>query len=178
MESYHAHQLILPTDKRNPCFSLYASADGRFIDVFYGLELMESVPDDREHMAFRMMVARLYNSRVKVTALEKAFGLDRKTIASWGKALRARDPEELQRVLLGRGASRKRTPAIDRYVVRRQAELLGEGCPDYRATLIRELEIIFEVTLSGETIRQIINETNRGQPPAAAPPEPTVDLTN
>ncbi len=136
MESYHAHQLTLPTDKRNPCFSLYASEDGRFIDVFYGVELLETVPQDREHMAFRMMVARLYNAGVKVTALSETFNLDRKTIASWGNALRARDPEGFQRVLLGRGASRKRTPTIDRYVVRRRAELLGEGCPDYRATLI------------------------------------------
>ena len=41
MESSHAHQLILPTDKRNPCFSLYVSEDERFIHVFYGLELFE-----------------------------------------------------------------------------------------------------------------------------------------
>jgi hypothetical protein len=46
MESYHAHQLILPTEKRNSSFTLYASEDGQFIRVFYGLELIEVVPDD------------------------------------------------------------------------------------------------------------------------------------
>jgi hypothetical protein len=156
MESYHAHQLILPTDKRNPCFSLYASEDERFIHVFYGLELFEVVPDDHEHMGFKMMVGRLYNAGVKVTTLEDTFNLDRKTIGSWGRAMRSRDPEVLQQVLLGRGASQKRTPAIDRYVVRRRSELLDEGCPEYRATLIREIETIFEVRLSGETIRKIV----------------------
>ena len=51
MESYHAHQLILPTDKRNPCFTLYATEDQQSIRVFYGLELMEVVPDDPDQMA-------------------------------------------------------------------------------------------------------------------------------
>ena len=156
MESSHAHQLILPTDKRNPSFSLYTDEDERSIHVFYGLELFEIVPNDPDHMGFKMMVGRLYNAGVKVTSLEDTFSLDRKTIGSWGRALLSRDPEVLQRVLLGRGAGRKRTPAIERYVVRRRSELLGEGCQDYRATLIREIEIIFEVKLSGETIRQII----------------------
>ena len=156
MESYHAHQLILPTDKRNPCFSLWAGEDERSIHVFYGLELFEVVPDDHEHMGFKMMVGRLYNAGVKVTTLEDTFNLDRKTIGSWGRAMLSRDPEVLQRVLLGRGASQKRTPAIDRYVFRRWSELRDEGCPEYRATLIREIETIFEVRLSGETIRQII----------------------
>lgn len=61
----------------------------------------------------------------------------------------------LQRVLLGRGASEKRTPAIDPCLIRCWSELLDEGCPDYRATLIRKIETLFEVRLSGEAIRQI-----------------------
>ena len=172
MESYHAHQLILPTDKRNPGFSLYLSEDERSIRVFYGLELFEVVPDDHDHMGFKMMVGRLYNARVKVTTLEDTFNLDRKTIGSWGRAMRSRDPEVLQRVLLGRSASQKRTPAIDRYVVRRRSELLSEGCPDYRATLIREIETIFEVRLSGETIRQIIISMAPGKSTASDDSEP------
>ena len=45
-------------------------------------------------------------------------------------------------------------------MARRWAELRGEGCPNYRATLIREVENIFEVKLSGETLRQIALELN------------------
>ena len=175
MEIHHALQLILPTDKRNPCFSLYAGEDERFIHVFYGLELFEVVPDDHKHMGFKMMVGRLYNAGVKVTTLEDTFNLDRKTIGSWGKAMLSHDPEVLQRVLLGRGASQKRTPAIDRYVIRRWSELLDEGCPDYRATLMREIETIFEVRLSGETIRQIIRAMEREKSPASEDIEPPSD---
>lgn len=62
-------QLILPTDKRNPCFTLYQSEDGRFIHVYYGLELLEVIPGDQDHPAYKMLVARLYNADVKVSAL-------------------------------------------------------------------------------------------------------------
>jgi hypothetical protein len=35
MEACHAYQLILPTDKRNPCFNLYLSEDQQSISGFY-----------------------------------------------------------------------------------------------------------------------------------------------
>jgi hypothetical protein len=102
-----------------------------------------------------MLAGRLYNAGVLVAKLEEVFRADRKTIRSWGDAIVSRDPELLACVLLGRGVNQKRTPAIDKYVVRRWNELRGEGCPNYRATLIREVENIFDVKLSGETLRQI-----------------------
>jgi len=162
MESYHAHQRILPTDKRNPSFSLYASEDGQFIRVFYGLELMEEVPDDPDDMADKMLVGRLYKAGVLVARLEEVFKADRKTIRSWGLAIPSRDPEHLARVLLGRGVNRKRTPAIDHYVARRWPELTGEGCPNYRATLIREIEGIFEVRLQWSPGRVLTLIVDRG----------------
>ena len=170
MESYHAHQLILPTDKRNPCFTLYATEDQQSIRVFYGLELMEVVPDDPDQMAFKMLAGRLYNAGVLVAKLEEVFKADRKTIRSWGDAIVSRDPERLARVLLGRGVNQKRTTAIDHYVARRWDELLAEGCPNHRATLMREIESIFEVKLSGETLRQIILELKASR--AALPGNP------
>lgn len=170
METCHAHDLILPTDKRNPCFSLYRSADHASIRVFYGLELLEVVPEDSGHPAFKMMVARLYNANVKLIALEEVFDVDRKTIRSWAAAIRSRDPELLSRVLLGRGVNVKRTPAIDKYVVRRWAELRAEGRPDYRAALALEVENIFEVKLSGETLRQIVNACGHAANPETSGP--------
>lgn len=156
---HHESQLILPTDKRNPSFSLYLTKNGQSIQVFYGLELLEVVPNAPEHMAFKMMVGRLYNAQVRIATLEEVFDVDRKTIRTWGLAIRSRDANQLARVMLGRGASQKRTPVIDRYIVRRRGELRGEGCPNYRATLAREVEAIFEVKLCGETIRKVLNES-------------------
>ena len=170
MDDHDNCQLILPTDKRNPCFTLYRTEDELFIHVYYGVELFEIVLNDPDHIGFKMMVGRLFNANVRTSALEDVFELDRKTIRSWGHAIRSHDPNHLQRVMLGRGANQKRTPIIDRYVVRRRRELLSEGCPNYRATLIREVESIFEVKLSGETIRQIVNEC--GECSSGDAPEP------
>ncbi len=127
--------------------------------VFYGLELMEVVADDPDQMAFKMLAGRLYNTGIRVATLEEVFRTDRKTLRTWGLAILSRDPERLARVLLGRGVSQKRTAAIDKYVLRRWAELRSKGCINYRATLIREVESIFEVKLSGETLRQITCES-------------------
>jgi len=159
MESDHAYQLILPTDKRNPSFSLYHCEEQESISVFYGLQLLEVIPDDPEHPTFKMMVGRLANAKVRIATLEDVFNVDRKTIRSWGKAIVSRDLELLARVLLGRAVNLKRTPAIDKYVLRRWPQLRAEGRLDHRAAMAREVEEIFEVTLSGETLRQIINES-------------------
>ena len=48
-------QPIFPTDKRNPMFTLYRSGTDRdaVIHVYYGLELLEIVPDARQAPMFR-----------------------------------------------------------------------------------------------------------------------------
>jgi len=79
-------QLILPTDKRNPCFSL-------------------------------------------------------------------RDGEQMQRVLLGRQVSRKCTAAVEAYACLRWPQLKAEGCRNYRQKLGQEIQRIFRVRLSGESLR-------------------------
>jgi hypothetical protein len=48
---------------------------------------MEVIPAAADHPARRMLVARLYNAEVKVSALAEFFDLDHKTIRAWGLAL-------------------------------------------------------------------------------------------
>ena len=159
METCHAYQLILPTDKRNPSFSLYLTDDEQSIRVFYGLELLEVVPNNPEHPTFKMLVGRLANVPVRITTLQDVFNVDRKTIRSWANAIQSRDIDLLAHIMLGRGVNQKRTPSIDKYVIRRWSELRAEGRPDFRAALGKEVEQVFEVKLSGETLRQIVNES-------------------
>ena len=179
-------QLILPTDKRNPCFNLYLTEDGRSIHVYYGLERLEVVPAAGNHPAYRMLVARLYNADVKVSALAEVFGLDHKTIRAWGLALDSGDPDALQRMLFG--PPRKLTPAIREFVAGRRPALLAQGCRNYREVLQTEIKAYFGVSLSGESLRVTMNQITREQagaeerasaapevPPSAAPakaPEP------
>ena len=62
-------QLILGTDKRNPVFAVYADDGDERLLVFYGFEIIEIIPNDPEAPAFKLMVARLYNSGVNLSAL-------------------------------------------------------------------------------------------------------------
>ena len=54
-----ALQLILGPDKRNPCFCLYVDVAEKEIHVYYGLEVLEVVPNDPRSPAFRLLGARL-----------------------------------------------------------------------------------------------------------------------
>jgi hypothetical protein len=179
MEPDHAlpRQLILPTDKRNPSFTLYRLDEGKLgksIQVYYGLELMEVVPDNAQDPLFRCMLARLYNANVKLKTLAEVFSVDPKTIRSWGAALRSQDPAQIQVMLFGHDAGRKRTTAIDSFVRHRLPQLLDEGCRNYRETLQQEIEKVFDIRLSGETLRVIMASVRSEEVlpanPAAQPP--------
>lgn len=126
-------QLILPTDKRNPCFTLYLTEDGQFLHVYYGLERLEIIPAAADHPAHRMLVARLYNAEVKVAVLEELFNLDHKTIRAWGLALDSGDPDALQRMLFG--TPRKLTPAIREFIAGRWPQLRAQRCRNHREVL-------------------------------------------
>ena len=178
MDETTALQLILPTDKRNPSFTLYLDEAQKQFHVYYGLELLEVVPADPEHIAYKLLVGRLYNAGLKVRVLEEVFGADRKTIRGWGQALRSGKAEELERVLLGREACRKRTAGIDGYVRHRWPQLQEEGCRNYRQRLQEEIAQIFGVSLSGESLRQMLKEMftpgNLAEPDPLANPDPPV----
>ena len=167
-------QLILPTDKRNPCFTLYQTEDGRFLHVYYGLERLEVVPSAADHPAHRMLVARLYNADVKVAVLEELFDLDHKTIRAWGLALDSGDPEALQRMLFG--APRKLTPAIREFIAGRWPQLRTQRCRNHREVLQNEIKAYFGVSLSGESLRIMMNQLTGGQAGAEeqAPAAPEV----
>ena len=74
-------QSVLGTDKRNPIFSVCRQGGAApSLHVYYGAELLEVVPEDRQHPAYKLLVARLYNAGVKELALQRNFKVDRKTM--------------------------------------------------------------------------------------------------
>ena len=164
MMSIVTGQLILGTDKRNPLFTVYGweEDDGEeLLHVYYGLELLEVVPADRNAPSFKMLLGRLYNAGVNRRILQETFGIDLKTIQSWAAALRSSDAEELVRVMEGRQAARKLTPQIEAYVRARwadssRAEIYGIG-----KRLRQEIESIFAVKLCQETLRPLVGQLKR-----------------
>ncbi len=77
-------QQILGTDKRNPVFTVHREDDTSRLHVFYGAQLLEVIPDDREHSAYKLLVARLYNFGLNRIVLSKTFNVDPKTMKRWG----------------------------------------------------------------------------------------------
>ena len=151
-------QLVLGADKRNPLVSVYQSEDSQTLHVYYGLELMEVVPDQREHMSYKLLVARLYNAGVKARTLQEVFQADRKTMKRWGEALLEGDPEKLIAVLAGRSRSKKITAEIEGFVRARFDSIYREHPRSYSAAIRQEIEQIFAVSLSGEALRPLFGQ--------------------
>jgi len=147
-------QQILGTDKRNPCFTVFRNgADGLLL--FYGGELLETLPDDREHAQYKLMVATLYNAGVNSRSLQETFQVAPKTMRCWGQALESGDPMELARVLAGRQAKRKLTPEIQAYAKMRFSHVYPENRRSYSQVIRKEIEEVFGVELSAESLRPI-----------------------
>lgn len=177
-EPSQLRQLILPTDRRNPCISLYRMTDRdgrRIIQVYYGLELLEEVADDFQDPTWRSMVARLYNAKLKLKSLTEVFQIDPKTIRSWGEALKSRDPQRMSVMFFGADAGRKRTALVESFVRVRLPELLKQRIRNYRATLQAEIASIFDIRLSGETLRILIAGIKPPVLPADHADEPAAD---
>jgi hypothetical protein len=170
MTSTFTGQLILGTDKRNPLFTVYCQEEGEQeqLHVYYGLELLEVVSADRNDPSFKMLVGRLANAGVSLKVLRRTFQADSKTIQRWGRALRRRDAQELIRVLEGRRASRKLSPAIQAYVRVRWSELVKAGLYGAGKRMRQEIHRVFGVKLSQETLRPLFAELKRqpGSPSA------------
>ncbi len=91
--------------------------------VFLGMALLERVPCFKDHVAFKMLLARLYNAKVQVQSLVKCFGIAHTTLRRWGLALLSGDMERIKSAFSGQGAERKVTPEIEDYVRDRFHEL-------------------------------------------------------
>jgi hypothetical protein len=125
--------------------------------VFLGMAMIERVRRLRDHIVFKMLLARLYNARVSGRSLTKNFGVARGTLRRWGRALKSGDMERIGKAFSGPGAQRKVTPEIDRYVRDRFEELYG-SCPTYSQVIQGELKKYFNLPVSAERLRWIFKE--------------------
>jgi len=139
MDTSRPLQLILPTDKRNPCFTLYRRDGDPRIHVYYGMELLEVVPDDRTHLQFKLLVGNLYNAGLRVASLEQTFAVDRKTMRRWAAGIKSGDAEQFARAMAGRGAARKLTAPIQAFVRLRFQDVYGHQRRRYNAALRQEI---------------------------------------
>jgi len=120
--------------------------------VFLGMAMLEKVPRVREHLAFKMLLGRLYNAGVHSRTLTKTFGVARSTLRRWGRALKTGDMERIRRAFSGQGAEKKITAEIADYVRDRFHDLHGQ-CWDYNKVIRAEVRKYFKVSVSSERLR-------------------------
>lgn len=150
-------QPVLGTDKRNPVFTVCRQTGASpLLHVYDGAELLEVVPEDRRHPAFKLLIARLYNAGVCGLSLQRNFRVDRKTMQRWGRALQSGDAPRLVQALAGRGGHRKLPPEIRAFVGVRFAEIYGRSRAGYSQQLRAEIGRVFGVRLSGECLRPLL----------------------
>ena len=137
-------QEIIGTDKRNPCLSVCRDAGNRELHVYYGAELFEIVPDDRNDTRFKLMVAHLFNAGVKVKALAEVFTVDPKTMRHWGLALNSGDPGRLAEALAGREGRRKLTPEVEAFVRFRFKAIYPQDRYTYSSRIREEIREVFQ----------------------------------
>ena len=149
-------QQIIGTDKRNPDFTICRdeSVTGK-LHVFFGASLLEVVPEDKTNLEFKLLIARLYNSKVKVKTLKKVFGIARTTMKRWGDALKSGDTEILARALAGAGAPKKLTSQIHRYIQMRFPQIYKETHYNYSQIMRKEINQVFGEEISAESLRLI-----------------------
>jgi transposase len=130
--------------------------DGEFYQVNYGFyEFASFAKDDK--IALRVTVVQLVNMNVRITELWRCFGVSRNSIYQWMKLYREGGLQAL--VALKAGAGVKVTDDIKDYIVSLQKELGGRR--NYRKTIIEEVQRLFGVTISRETIRMAVHERKR-----------------
>jgi hypothetical protein len=154
-------QQILGTDKRNPVFSAFRDTRHEVIHVYYGVQLLEIVPDDKEQAPYKLLVGRLYNAGVNRETLRRAFHADPKTMRRWGRAAKSGDSEEMARILAGRRFGRKLTGEIQTYIQMRFPAIYLENRYDYSREIREEIAKVFKKSLSGETVRPLLKELKK-----------------
>ena len=158
MEQERHLQELLGTDKKNPSFTIYRDKSDGSLHVYFGATLYERIKGGPQCCEYRVMLGRLYNAGVKVSALEKAFEVGGKTLKRIGKALQGGDSDELVKVLAGRGHKRKLTAAIRGYMRMRFPRVYELDRYRYRQKLSDEVKEVFGEKVSGETVRRVCQD--------------------
>lgn len=154
MEAPVALQQILGVDKKNPHFTIckHRKQPGKLL-VYFGAALLEIVEDDREHPSFKLLLARLYNSGIKVKSITDSFNVPYSTLRRWGDALKSGDTEKLVRVLAGRQHPRKLTAEILSFANQRFNAIYPEENYTYSKQIREEILEVFDEPISGESLR-------------------------
>ena len=157
MQRPHLQQLF-GVDKKNPVFTLWRTPEKEptEIHLYFGSELMEVVPDDRNNPQWKLMITRLYLAGIKSKKLTDMFGPARTTIKRWADALVSGDPQRLVQALAGPGPKRKLTHEVRAFVEMRFSPIYAQDRYTYSRQIRCEIKQVFGCEISSETLRPLV----------------------
>ena len=151
-------QPILGTSAKNTVFTVHQNRQTRQYHVYYGLELFDVVPNDKQDTRFKLMVAHMHIIGFTLTALQDAFGVDPRTIKKWSTALKSGSARKLQQALIGLGSNRKLTEPIEQFVRMRFEAIYSQERYRYSSKIRQEIKRVFNEDISSETLRGLFKE--------------------
>lgn len=164
-------QLLLTGGKSLSDMDVCQADDGT-IELRLGLAQVERFRNDPDSLQYKMAIGRLANLRYPIRALSRKFGHDRRTIKSWSIGVTVTDRARFERIFAGQGSLPKIPEAVKRLAGRRYQEM--RTCErHFRKIIQKEVQAVFETSLSGEALRQIFREVDKagvaGAPCASSP---------
>ena len=156
--------------------TVFLQHGGETYEVYIGLALLERVGIDRESLARKMLVGRLFNAGVPLRRLHEAFGHDDRTVKKWGAAILSNDPELMVGAFRGRGGGGTITPEMVRYarLLYRERHILGRT---YRQMIITRIYEVFQVRLSPTAVSALYRSETPEDASCQAPDMATGERT-
>ncbi len=123
--------------------------------VLIGLAEIERLPHDKDHIVFKILVGRFYNTGHRLNNLSQVFGVSEKTIRKWGNALELGSVEEMNRSFAGNANKLKFTNEVLGYAKGVYTFFKGK-VKNYRQLTIEAIEEKYNISVSGERLRQLL----------------------
>jgi hypothetical protein len=116
MNTENLQQLLLPC-KPDCNFSLHVDSliNPKHYYFYLGVVLVDTVPNDRSHVLYKLLCARLRLAGFRLKGLSSTFGYCEATISKWAKVLNRADAKEIARVF-GLTVRGKITPEVESYI--------------------------------------------------------------
>lgn len=154
-------QLIIGADNKNE-FTVYKNPKDNKIYVYFGIGLFEVVENNKHNPELKLLLARLYNSGVKVKTLIEHFGFSYPTYKHWGDALKSGDEERIYYALSGQGGgSKKLKPDIVAFIIHDFSHVYPRNQYSYSKEIREDIKDIYNLELSAECVRPLLGKLKK-----------------
>ncbi len=148
---------LLGLCKSNPLFEILINEEiPNDLLVHFGTKHLETVKAGTYEEKF--LIGRLFNAGFNRKALQETFNIDFKTMQSYGAALSSGDINRVRNLIFGQGARPKLLKIHKTFIKNKYRKYIYiYGCHT-TSKIHEELEYSFDLEISSESVRLVINE--------------------